>query len=249
VLVTGASFGIGEKVARMVAAAGAKVILVARSGDRLVAVADEIKTSGGAAVACPCDLTDDADVQQFATRVPEFGPDILVSNAGKSIRRPLFQSLDRYHDVTRTAGVNFLGPVRVVLAAIPCLLERRGQIINISAANVLLPPAPNWAAYQASKTAFDQWLRCAAPELRARGVAVTSLYLPLVRTRMIAPTAAYADVPAMEPEQAARRVLKVMLTRQHQWTPWWLPPLHLAGGALRGPWEAVSEWQQRRALR
>lgn len=249
ILITGASFGIGEGVARLAAAAGAHVLLVARTAGKLEALASEIAAAGGTATVLAADLTDEAAVEALAAKLAAFPPDIVVSNAGKSIRRPLFQSLDRFHDITRTIGVNYLGPARLALATIPALVERRGQLINVSAANVLLLPAPYWAAYQASKTAFDQWLRCAAPELRARGVAVTSIYLPLVRTRMIAPTAIYAEAPAMQTEQAARLVVRMMLTRQKWWTPWWLPPAHLASALFRCPWEAIAGRQQRRALR
>ena len=248
VLVTGASFGIGAHVARMVAAAGARVLLVARTTDQLEKVAAEIRARGGDAVVLAADLINPEGVDDLVARLAAMPPDIFVSNAGKSIRRPLFQSLDRFQDVTRTIGVNYLGPVRLTLALIPGLVERKGQMINVCAANVLLLPAPFWAAYQASKTAFDQWLRCAAPELRARGAAVTSVYLPLVRTRMIAPTVIYNEVPAMQPEQAARRVVLMMLTRQHWWTPWWLPPAHVASALVRRPWEAFTGWQQRRVI-
>lgn len=250
VLITGASFGIGEEVARIVAHAGARVVLVARTADKLEALATEIRSAGGAAVVLAADLTDGDAVDALVAHLAErsLAPDIVVSNAGKSIRRSLFLSLDRFHDVTRTIGVNYLGPVRLALAMIPGLVERRGQIINVCAANVLLLPAPNWAAYQASKSAFDQWLRCAGPELRVRGVAVTSIYLPLVRTRMIAPTTIYNETPAMKPQQAARRVVRAMLNRQHWWTPWWLPPAHLASALFRGPWEVLAEWLQRRTL-
>jgi NAD(P)-dependent dehydrogenase (short-subunit alcohol dehydrogenase family) len=249
VLVTGASFGVGEEVARLVAAAGAHVVLVARTAERLEALAAELRAAGGQATVLPADLRDAAAVEALAARLADLPPDIVVSNAGKSIRRPLFASLDRFGDVTRTIGVNYLGPVRLALAIIPALAERRGQIISVSAANVLLLPPTYWGAYQASKTAFDQWLRCAAPELRARGVAATTIYLPLVRTRMIAPTAHYAHVPAMQPGQAARRIVRAMLTRQSWWTPWWLPFGHIASAFLRGPWEALNLWLQRRALR
>ncbi len=249
ILITGASFGIGEGVARIAAGAGAKVVLVARTAEKLEALSAEIRAAGGEAVAIPADLTDAAAVEALALRVAALAPDIVVSNAGKSIRRPLFDSLDRFHDVTRTIGVNYLGPARLLLAAIPGLVERRGQIVNISAANVLLLPAPYWAAYQASKTAMDQWLRAAAPELEARGVAVTSLYLPLVRTRMIAPTKVYEDVPAMAPEQAARLVVRAMIRRPRRWMPWWLPPAHLASALFRRPWESAVARQQRKRLR
>ncbi|HZF95969.1 MAG TPA: SDR family NAD(P)-dependent oxidoreductase [Allosphingosinicella sp.] len=248
VLVTGASFGIGEGVARIVAAAGAKVVLVARTAEKLEEVAADIRAEGGEAVVLAADLTDAAAVEALAPRIAALAPDIVVSNAGKSIRRPLFESLDRFHDVTRTIGVNYLGPVQLLLAAIPGLALRKGQIVNVSAANVLLLPAPYWAAYQASKTAMDQWLRAAAPELEARGVAVTSIYLPLVRTRMIAPTKIYEDVPAMAPEQAARLVARAMLRRPRRWMPWWLAPAHLASALFRRPWEAIAARGQKRRL-
>lgn len=249
VLVTGASFGIGEGVARIAAGAGARVLLVARTAEKLEALSAEIVAAGGDASALPADLTDPASTERLAERIADLPIDIFVSNAGKSIRRPLFDSLERFHDVTRTIGVNYLGPTRLLLAAIPGLVQRRGQIVNVSAANVLLLPAPYWAAYQASKTAMDQWLRAAAPELEARGVAVTSLYLPLVRTRMIAPTKIYADVPAMAPEQAARLAIRAMLRRPRRWMPWWLPPAHLASALLRTPWEAIAGYQQKRRLK
>lgn len=249
ILVTGATFGIGEHVARLAGAAGASLILVARTADKLEAVAADIRAAGGEAVALTADLTKADEVERLAARVLELGPvDIFVSNAGKSIRRSLFESLDRFHDITRTIGVNFLGPSRLALAVIPGLRERGGQIINISAANALLPSPPKWAAYQASKCAFDQWLRCAAPELRAAGVATTCIYLPLVRTRMIAPTAHYAEVPAMEPENAARLVCAAMLGRWTMWKPWWLGPAELASAPFRRPWEAFATWQMRRAI-
>jgi len=245
-LVTGASFGIGEQVARLAGAAGARLLLVARTTSRLEAIAGEIADAGGTALALSCDLNDADAVERLARDLTDLAPDIVVSNAGKSIRRPLLQSLDRFHDVTRTANINFLSPTRLALAAIPGLIERGGQIVNVSAVNVLLQPAPNWAAYQASKTAFDQWLRSAAPELRARGVAVTSVYLPLVRTRMIAPTRSYDDVPAMQPEQAARHIVAAMLTRRRRWAPWWLPPVQFASSLSRAPWEVLAGRRQRR---
>lgn len=249
ILITGASFGIGEQVARRLAHAGARLLLVARTASRLEALAADIAAAGGSASCHPCDLNDMAAVERLAAILPALRPDIVISNAGKSIRRPAIEALDRFHDISRTNMINFLSPCRLILAALPAMLERGGQIVSVSAANVLLPPAPFWAAYQASKTGFDQWLRSAAPELRARGVAVTSIYLPLVRTRMIAPTASYDDVPAMQPDQAAARIVASLITRRRHWAPWWLGPGHVLAPALRTPWDAWTDWQQRRALR
>lgn len=248
VVVTGASFGIGRGVALLAAEAGARVVLVARTAEALEQTAAEIRAAGGQALPFPADLTQADQAEALAARLAELegGVDVLVSNAGKSIRRSLWESLDRFHDVTRTIGVNYLGPTRLALALIPTLRERGGQIVNISAMNVLLPAPPLWAAYQASKSAFDQWFRCAAPELRAEGVAATTLYLPLVRTRMIAPTAHYADVPAMAPETASRLVCRAILGRWSFWTPWWAPFATFFTPVLRRPAEAVFGWQMRR---
>lgn len=249
ILITGASFGIGEQLARQLGSAGGRLLLVARTASRLETLAAEITAVGGSASVYPCDLNDLAAVEALAERLPALQPAIVISNAGKSIRRPIVEALDRFHDITRTNNINFLSPARLILAALPGMLERGGQIVSVSAANVLLPPAPYWAAYQASKTAFDQWLRSAAPELRARGVAVTSIYLPLVRTRMIAPTTFYDGVPAMQPDQAAMRIAASLITRRRAWAPWWLSPAHALAPALRTPWEAWADWQQRRGLR
>lgn len=247
ILITGASYGIGEQLARIAGGAGGRLLLVARTAERLEQVAGEVAADGGTADIYPCDLTDAAAVERLAAALPPL--DIFVSNAGKSIRRPVMASLDRPQDATRTNAVNYLAPCRLTLAAIPALIEREGQIINVSAANVLLPPAPGWAAYQASKTAFDQWLRSIAPELRPRGVAVSSIYLPLVRTRMIAPTRAYDRMPAMTAEQAALHIVAAMLRRPRRWRPWWLPPAQLGVALAGSAWEPIAEWRERSALR
>jgi NAD(P)-dependent dehydrogenase (short-subunit alcohol dehydrogenase family) len=165
------------------------------------------------------------------------GIDIVVSNAGRSIRRPLMESLDRNHDFTRTMALNYAGPVQLLLGLIPVLQARRGHIINVSTVGALLAPAPYWAAYQASKTAFDSWLRSAGPELEAVGVRTSSVYLPLVRTRMIAPTAMYDNMPAMTAAHAARAICRCMQTRQHKYAPWWLIFGQLASVLLRRPYE------------
>jgi len=139
--------------------------------------------------------------------------------------------------------LNYFGPVQLMLGLIPVLVARQGQVINISAINVLLLPPPTWAAYQASKTAFDQWLRCVAPELNARGVSTTTIYLPLVRTRMIEPTPAYRNLPAMLPEQAAQLICRAIITRKRTYAPWWLGLGQLASVLFRRPGEALlSRW-------
>ena len=173
VLITGASYGIGECLAEVLAEANAHLLLAARTAERLEEVKRRVEGKGGRAEVLPCDLRDDAAVQGLAEKIQQLsgGVDVVVSNAGKSIRRGVFDSLHRFHDVARTIGVNYLGPVRLLLALLPGLVARRGHIINVSAVNVLLAPAPKWAAYQASKAAFDQWFRSVGPELNCAGSA------------------------------------------------------------------------------
>jgi short-subunit dehydrogenase len=239
-LITGASYGIGECLAERLADTDAHLLLVARTAEKLQEVQQRVAAKGGQAEIFPCDLTNSAEVQTLLAHLQQAGPiDIFVNNAGKSIRRSIFDSLDRFHDFTRTMNLNYFGPVQLLLALIPGLVARRGQVINISAINVLLAPMPRWAAYQASKSAFDQWLRSVAPELNARGVATTTLYLPLVRTRMIEPTAAYKKMPAMQPEEVAALICRAILSRKQNYMPWWLPPAQLASLLLRRSWEML----------
>lgn len=223
VLITGASFGIGESLAYTLSKSGANLILVARTAEKLETIKTEIESNGGKVKVFAVDLTKTEQVESLLNELNQFpdGVDIFVNNAGKSIRRPLLESLDRFHDYTRTMNLNYFAPVRLALGLIPVLQKNSGQIINVSAVNVTLIPAPFWAAYQASKTAFDQWFRCAAPELEAIGIHTTSIYLPLVRTRMIEPTAEYKNAPAMSPEHVARIICRAVYTKK-SYAPWWL---------------------------
>lgn len=178
-------------------------------------------------------------------RLPE-GLDVVVSNAGLSIRRPIMDSSDRYHDFTRTMAINYFAPVRMLLSVVPQLLRNKGHVINVSTINTSLIPFPYWAAYQASKTAFDTWLRSAAPEWQSLGLTITSVYLPLVRTPMIEPTAAYRKLPAMSAEHAARMIAKSMYTRRQTMKPWWLIFGQLASLLGRGLWERFMPGMLRR---
>jgi short-subunit dehydrogenase len=241
VLITGASYGIGECLVGSLAETGAHLILVARTAEKLIEVKKRVEAKGGRADVYPCDLRDVEKVEALLEelhRLPN-GIDIFVNNAGHSIRRSIFDSLDRLHDFTRTMNLNYFGPVQLMLSLIPVLVARQGHVINVSAVNVLLAPIPRWAAYQASKTAFDQWFRCVAPELNARGVSTTTIYLPLVRTRMIEPTKAYKNMPAMQPEHVAQLICKAILSRKRTYAPWWLVLGQLASVLFRWPWEVV----------
>ncbi len=251
ILITGASFGIGEQLAYCLAPFAAHLLLVARTEEKLKAVCARVENLGGSAEIFPLDLRDEQALDAFAAtlRAREKGIDVFVSNAGKSIRRALFDSLDRFHDYSRTMSLNYYAPVKLCLALIPGLVERSGQIIHVSAANVLLPPVPGWAAYQASKTAFDQWFRAVAPELNARGVATSTAYLPLVRTRMSAPTKFYDKMPAMSPARAARILRKLMVKRKRIYKPLWLPLVEAAAFCLRRPLRFFLAWYAKKYLR
>jgi NAD(P)-dependent dehydrogenase (short-subunit alcohol dehydrogenase family) len=249
VLVTGASYGIGEATARKLAAAGATVLVVARSADRLDGLAASINAGGGRAVAYPTDLTDEAAVSVLTKQITEnHGPlDVVVSNAGKSLRRSLHHQYDRPHDFQRTIDINYLGPIWLLLGLLPAMRETGdGHIVNVSSVAVRVVPGPQWGAYQASKGAFDRWLRSVAPELHADGVDVTSVYFALVRTRMIEPTPVLRRLPGMYPDEAADAIAKAIIERPRTNEPPWVWPAELASVLLAGPADQAARLWHRR---
>ena len=249
VLVTGASYGVGEAAARKVAAAGATVLVVARSTDRLDALAASINAGGGKAIAYPADLTDEAAVAALTEKIGEQhgALDIVVSNAGKSLRRSLHEQYDRPHDFQRTIGINYLGPIQLLLGVLPAMrAQGRGHIVNVSSVAVRVPPGPQWGVYQASKGAFDRWLRSVAPELHADGVDVTSVYFGLVRTRMIEPTPILRRLPGLEPDEAADVIAKAIIQRPRTVAPPWLAPVEVGSVLLAGPADRAARiWFRR----
>jgi len=251
VLVTGASHGIGRATALQLAGAGAEVLALARTGDLLRELVAEIETAGGRAHALEADLTDLDAVPALAQGiVAEHGaPDIVVNNAGKSIRRSLARSYDRFHDFRRTIDINYLGPVRLLLELLLPMTERgSGHVVNVSTVGVLLPPAPRWAAYQASKAAFDVWLRSVASELSAEGVKSTSIYMSLVHTRMSAPTDDFDWVPGLTAEQAGDVICKAIVEQPRSVTPWWATLMGVFGDLARGPSDAALGEYYRRTM-
>ena len=216
ILLTGASTGIGEAAAEQFARHGATVVAVARRQDLLDALADRITTAGGTAMSIPCDLSDmdavDALVADVQQRIG--GVDILINNAARSIRRPLAESLERWHDVERTMVLNYYAPLRLIRGLAPGMLERGdGQIINVTTWGVLSEAAPLFSVYNASKAALSAVSRIAETEWGRRGVHSTTLYYPLVATPMITPTKAYDGMPALTPEEAAEWMVTAARTR------------------------------------
>lgn len=248
ILITGASYGIGEQLAYLLAKQGTRLLLVARSEEKLIEVKNKVRQLGGNAEIYVFDLSQANEVKRFVLELElELEIlidciDIIINNAGRSIMRSIYKSLDRLHDFERTMAINYFGPVQLLLALIPTLEKSKGHIINVSAVNVLLAPAPYWAAYQASKSAFDQWFRSVAPEIKAKGITSSSIYLPLVKTRMIAPTKAYEKAPAMSPEHVAKIIAKTIYTKRRKSAPWWLIFGQLGSVIFRIPWEWMSTY-------
>lgn len=215
ILVTGASSGIGEATALAVAAEGATVLLVARRSEELDRVLLAIEESGGNGASYVCDLTDGAAVDALVAQVlAEHGAvDYLVNNAGRSIRRSLNLSYDRFHDFERTMAINYLGPVRLTMGLLPAMRAQRfGHVVNIVSWGVQMK-APKFAAYIASKTALDSWSRIAGREAYSDNVTFTNMRFALVRTAMVAPTEAYANRKAASPEEAAARIVRALEDR------------------------------------
>lgn len=243
VLLTGASFGIGRALSQRLGEAGAKVLLLARSEAELVTARDEIRSSGGEAYAYVLDLSQPDEVDRVAQQIlEEHGcVDVVVHNAGKSIRRSIYKCLDRAHDFQRTMDVNYLGPVRLQLALLPAMIAAgTGHIVNVSSVGVKLPAGARWAAYSASKSAFEIWLNCAVPELIHSGIKGSSVYLGLVHTRMSAPTEAYKNMPGQTPDQAACVVCRALIDKPRGIGPWWLTPVAWLSPMLSAP----VEWLQ-----
>jgi NAD(P)-dependent dehydrogenase (short-subunit alcohol dehydrogenase family) len=131
------------------------------------------------------------------------GVDFLINNAGRSIRRAIENSYDRFHDYERTMQLNYFGCLRITMGLLPSMVaKKKGHVVNISSIGVLTN-APRFSAYVASKAALDAWTRCASSEFADQGITFTTINMPLVRTPMIAPTKIYNNVPTLTPEEAA----------------------------------------------
>ncbi|MDX6582926.1 MAG: hypothetical protein QOI10_2110 [Solirubrobacterales bacterium] len=213
IMVTGASSGIGKAAAVKIADAGGTVLLVARTPEKLELTRDQILAGGGVAHIHRCDLSDFDDIERMAEEVlAQHGHvDVLVNNAGRSIRRSIALSYDRPHDFERTIELNYLGSVRLILKLLPVMRERKsGHIVNVSSIGVQTN-MPRFSAYVASKSALDAFSRCIASEIIDDGVHITTINMPLVRTPMIAPTKMYDRFPTITPEEAADMITEAII--------------------------------------
>jgi NAD(P)-dependent dehydrogenase (short-subunit alcohol dehydrogenase family) len=214
-VITGGSSGIGAAAAKKIAEAGGVVVLVARTLENLEKVAKEIRGDGGTAHVYSCDLSDMDAIAAMADKVlDDLGAvDILINNAGRSIRRSLELSYDRIHDYQRTMQLNYLGAVQLILKFIPGMRERGfGQIINVSSVGVQTR-APRFGAYIASKAALDSLCDALQAEVVNDDVRFTTVHMALVRTPMISPTKMYDRFPALTPDQAAGVITDAIVHR------------------------------------
>jgi NAD(P)-dependent dehydrogenase (short-subunit alcohol dehydrogenase family) len=215
VLVTGGSSGIGLAAAHKFAEAGAITIICGRDQDKLDEACKEAKARGHEFIAYAADIADMADCDRFVALLVQNhgGVDFLINNAGRSIRRAIESSYDRFHDFERTMQLNYFGCLRVTMGLLPGMVEKRkGHVVNISSIGVLTN-APRFSAYVASKAALDAWTRCASSEFADQGVSFTTINMPLVRTPMIAPTQIYKNVPTLAPEEAADMIAEACISK------------------------------------
>jgi thioester reductase-like protein len=222
VLITGASSGIGRSTALKVAEAGGVPLLVARNVDKLEEVRAEIVAGGGTAYVYAADIADIESIERLLERVlaDHRNIDMLVNNAGRSIRRSIALSYDRFHDFERTIQLNYFGAVKLIIGLLPHMRERgSGHIVNVSSIGVQTNP-PRFSAYVASKAALDAFTRVVASEVIGDGVTFTTIHMPLVRTPMIAPTKMYDAFPAISPEEAADMICEALRARPKEMGTW-----------------------------
>ncbi|MEV6217539.1 SDR family oxidoreductase [Nocardia sp. NPDC058379] len=216
VLLTGASSGVGRATALALGRDGARLVLVARTAEPLLEVRDAVRAAGGRADSITCDLSDPGDTDDLVKTVLEqYGTiDVLVNNAGRSIRRRASDATDRFHDYERTMALNYFGAARLTMGLLPSMLETGdGHVVNVATWGVAAGTMPMFTAYHASKAALGAFGRSLGAETRARGVHVTTVGFPLVRTEMIAPTGAYDESAALTAEQAADWIRTAIRTR------------------------------------
>jgi NAD(P)-dependent dehydrogenase (short-subunit alcohol dehydrogenase family) len=215
VIITGGSSGIGRAAAHKIAAAGGIPILVARTQEKLDEVVKEIEERGGTAYAYSCDLSDMDAIEATTKQIfaDHAAVDILINSAGRSIRRGVKLSYDRFHDYERTIRLNYLGAVKMILGVLPHMTERKGgHIVNVSSIGAQTNP-PRFSAYVASKAALDAFTRVVSSEVIGDDVTFTTIHMPLVRTPMIAPTKMYDSFPTITPEEAADLICEAIRTK------------------------------------
>lgn len=181
-LVTGASSGIGEAIARRLAADGVDLVLVARRGDRLRSLGDALQSSVCNVEVLVADLTSPDDLERVAARVADTDTpvDLLVNNAGLGVQGEFWEQ--PYESAAVQVDVNISALLRLTHAAVGRMVrEGRGTVLNVSSV-AGEQPGPGNAVYAATKAFVTNFTESLAMELRGSGVTVTAVCPGLTRT-------------------------------------------------------------------
>ncbi len=215
VLITGASSGIGEALAKRYGRAGAHVLLLARNEERLMAVAEAIGRSGGTATAYVIDLADANAIEETSARIArEVGtPDVLVNNAGAGRWLPITKTTAE--EALSMIEVPYLAAFNLTRAFLPYMLVRRSGAIACVTSPASYLAWPNAAAYIAARRALAGFTGALRSEVKGKGVSVTLVVLGMVESpywqhnpgsRDNAPIGNPRLAPVMSPEQAAEAI-------------------------------------------
>jgi short-subunit dehydrogenase len=219
ILITGATFGIGEALSRHLMQFDVHLILVARTTSKLVEMQKASKVA--TVVVHTCDFYNEEDIRELCNKLRPISIDYFVSNAGKSMMRSLAESADRFHDFKRTMAVNYLAPVQLICGLLENFKRSRTHIVNVSTYNVLMKTPPRWSAYVSSKKAMHSWFESNKPELAINNISVSNLYLPLVESRMKDANKTYQDKSALPMNTAIDIIVKALYKKNYNFFPWW----------------------------
>jgi short-subunit dehydrogenase len=228
ILVTGATFGIGEALVRHLFHYEVTLILVARTTEKLLALKNESSAHAAKAITFCCDFYNEEGISELCDKLKSIHIDYFISNAGKSIMRSFEESINRTHDYRRTMAVNYLAPVQLVTMLAESFKIASTHIVNVSTYNVLMKTPPKWSAYVSSKKAMHSWIESNTLELAAINITVSNIYLPLVESRMKDANKSYAATPAMSMDTAVVVIVKGLLNRNYHFKPWWHAPFQVA---------------------
>lgn len=224
IVITGATFGIGEALTRHLFNYPVRLILVGRTTEKLSALKAESLTQPAEVTTFTCDFYSEHEIASLCDKLKVIHIDYFVSNAGKSIMRSLDEAKDRNHDFQRTMAVNYLAPVQLISALIGSFREARTHIVNVSTYNVLMRTPPGWSAYVSSKKAMHSWIESNKVELAIMNITVSNIYLPLVESRMKDINKSYEHTTAMPMATAVAAIVKGLLNRSYHFKPWWHIP-------------------------
>lgn len=237
ILVTGGTFGIGEALVRHLMQYKVRLIVVARTSEKLDALKKESASSAAEVTTYKCDLGNEESVNELCASLKETHIDYFVSNAGKSLMRGLDES--SFRDYKKTIALNYLAPVQIILALMNTLHQSKTHIVNISTYNVLFKTPPKWTAYVSSKKAMHSWIEGNHVELQAKNITVSNIYLPLVESRMKDANPGYKNIRGMSMSGAVTAIMHGMLYRRN-YRPWWHIPFQFLMFFLSPFWDLIS---------